>query len=145
MSSPTVGKPRLASATTSSATGAPTYSETLPRVAESAAIARRLVQHALAVWHLDVLAEPACLVVSELVANAVEHARGECIRVIVSRVEGGGVRVGVVDKSQRVPSVQAPDADEVSGRGLLIVQLLAQRWGTTMKAWGKTVWAEVRP
>ncbi|MGA5318923.1 hypothetical protein ACPCIU_00645 [Streptomyces seoulensis] len=57
-------------------TGFPGYSETLPRRPESAAVARRLVRAALAVWTLNELADNGALVVSELVSNAEEVGRG---------------------------------------------------------------------
>ncbi|MFE0763663.1 ATP-binding protein [Streptomyces smyrnaeus] len=131
--------------TQATGTGGPAYSETLPRVGESAGVARRLVQHALGVWHLDVLADPAALVISELVTNAVEHARGENLRVTVARLDDDGVHVSVVDKSRTWPTPQNPDLDDVDGRGLVLIEHMAKQWGTEPKPWGKLVWAELRP
>src|SRR4051812_37753458 len=54
-------------------TGHPGYSETLDRVPESAAVARRLVRTALTAWGLEDLIEDATLVITELVSNAVDH------------------------------------------------------------------------
>lgn len=81
-------------------TGHPGYSETLPRQPESAAPARRPVRAACAVWRLDDLAEDGALIVCELVANAVQHARRESIPVTVDRPGAGRVRIGVVDFSK---------------------------------------------
>lgn len=63
-----------------------------PREPESAATARRSVRVALAVWGLDDRADDGALIVSELVSNAVQHARRESIRLTVDRP--GTVRVG---------------------------------------------------
>lgn len=65
------------------------YSVTLPRTEASVARARRLVSASLRAWALEAGAEGACLVVSELVTNAVRHARLEVVHVKVSRVGRG--------------------------------------------------------
>lgn len=125
-------------------TGHPGYSETLPCEAESAETARRLVRTALAAWGLEHVAEDGALVVTELVANAVNHTPGHCIRVIVARPVDGYVRIGVVDKSRTVPVLQHPTDTEVHGRGLTLVDALTTSWGTDLKPWGKCVWAELK-
>lgn len=79
-------KDRRSASAQSSAIGAPAYTESLPRLPESASLARRLATHALAVWRLDLLAESAELVVTEFVANAADHARGALIRVTFTRL-----------------------------------------------------------
>ncbi|MFF2020274.1 ATP-binding protein [Streptomyces sp. NPDC058171] len=130
-------------ATRSRRTGHPGYSETLPRQPESAAPARRLVRAACAVWRLDDLAEDGALIVSELVSNAVQHARRESIRITIERPGTGRVRVGVVDFSRVSPVRGEPDPERESGRGLALVAELAENWGTDSLPWGKRVWAEL--
>ncbi|MFE6194456.1 ATP-binding protein [Streptomyces sp. NPDC057838] len=124
-------------------TGHPGYSETLPRQPESAAPARRLVRAACAVWRLDDLAEDGALIVSELVANAVQHARRESIRVAVDRPGAGRVRIGVVDFSKAPPVRKASGPEHEGGRGLALVTKLADAWGSEPLPWGKRVWAEL--
>jgi anti-sigma regulatory factor (Ser/Thr protein kinase) len=125
-------------------TGHPGYSETLPGLEESAETARKLVRTALAVWHLEELTDTAILLVSELVANAVKHTNSRVIRVIVTRPSERFVRIGVVDKARVMPEFVKPGDDLLtSGRGLLLVDALAERWGTDLYRWGKQVWAEV--
>ncbi|MEW2316542.1 ATP-binding protein [Streptomyces bauhiniae] len=124
-------------------TGFPGYSETLPRQPESAAAARRLVRDALAVWALDDLAEDAVLVVTELVSNAVRHARRASVRVIVERTAQRTVRLAVADLSRTGPVPCLPGLNEEEGRGLLLVAALATRWGCDERRWGKIVWAEL--
>jgi anti-sigma regulatory factor (Ser/Thr protein kinase) len=124
-------------------TGHPGYSGTLPRTPESVATARSLVRIALATWRLEHLADGAALVVSELVTNAVQHARCDAVRVVVTRPSPSTVRVAVVDKSRVKPvPCRASEHDE-GGRGLTLVGLLAARWGTDPLPWGKRVWAEL--
>ncbi|MFF9123073.1 ATP-binding protein [Streptomyces sp. NPDC014889] len=125
-------------------TGHPGYSETLPALEESAAAARKLVRTALAAWYLEDLEDTAILVVSELVANAVKHTKSRLIRVVISRPNERFVRVGVVDKARVMPELPKPDEDlPTSGRGLLLVDALAECWGTDPHRWGKQVWAEL--
>jgi len=86
------------------------------------------------------------LIVGELIANAVRHARTELTAVIdVSDVT---VRVEVIDLDSRPPALLAADDASTSGRGLQIVDALASRWGweateTDEGIPGKKVWAEV--
>ena len=82
------------------------------------------------------------LVVSELAANAVHHA-GTPFEVRLTI--GSTVRLEVCDGSPVPPVVRDVDVHDVSGRGLLIVDRFADRWGHEEGAAGKTVWAELDP
>ena len=84
------------------------------------------------------------LLVSELVANAVRHAGGQRIDITIA-VDDGAVRVEVGDEadSDPVPG-QAPGVEDAGGRGLMIVDALASRWGYERRpGGGKRVWFEV--
>ncbi|OEU88097.1 serine/threonine protein phosphatase [Streptomyces abyssalis] len=124
-------------------TGHPGYSETLPRTPGSVATARSLVRTALATWGLEQLADAAVLVASELVTNAVQHARSDALRVVVTRPCAVCVRVAVVDKSRTLPTRCEAAEDDEGGRGLALVERLAVRWDTDPLPWGKCVWAEL--
>uniref|UniRef100_A0AAU1IB35 ATP-binding protein n=1 Tax=Streptomyces sp. NBC_00180 TaxID=2903632 RepID=A0AAU1IB35_9ACTN len=125
-------------------TGHPGYSETLPGLEESAEVARKLVRMALATWHLDELTDSGMLLVTELVANAVRHTNSRNIRVVISRPSERFVRIGVVDKALLMPEMTKPGDDPLThGRGLLLIDALAERWGTDLYRWGKQVWAEL--
>ena len=64
--------------------------------------------------------------------------------VIVSRPSERFVRIGVVDKARALPQMVKPGDDLLTnGRGLLLIDALAERWGTDMYRWGKQVWAEL--
>ncbi|WP_307825150.1 ATP-binding protein [Streptomyces sp. M2CJ-2] len=76
-------------------------------------------------------------------SNAVRHARSHSIRVTVTRPETARVYIGVVDKSRACPEPREPDEEDESGRGLTLVGLLADDWGTDLLPWGKRVWAEL--
>ena len=69
------------------------------------------------------------LLVSELVTNAVRHAEGGIVRLVV-RLRGGVLRVEVHDPGGGfVPTAPAPDPARPSGWGLYLVAELADRWG----------------
>ncbi|AXG77549.1 ATP-binding protein [Streptomyces paludis] len=122
----------------------PAYTETLLRAPESARDARRLIGLALTVWGMDAMRDSAEVVVSELLTNAVLHARRESVRVTVTRLSDERVRVAVVDLSRKHPRHRPADPSEESGRGLEIVNVLSGgRWGVDAMAWGKRVWAEL--
>ncbi|MCZ7431723.1 ATP-binding protein [Streptomyces sp. WMMC1477] len=129
--------------------GHPTYSQTFPCEPSTAMIGRDLVRAVLGVWHIDGLADRAALIVTELIANAARHTPCPEIRLTVGRPSATRVRVGVVDREPtRLPILgQAGDNDE-SGRGLLLVDAVADRWGYDLhgsgrRPWGKEVWAEL--
>lgn len=124
--------------------GKPAYSVVLPRAAQSARDARHLASSALGWWGLGEVEEAAWLILTELVANAVAHARRDSIRVTVTREDLLVVRLAVTDLSRVLPAVRAAGCDEECGRGLAIVDAVTGgRWGAVPRKWGKTVWAEL--
>lgn len=126
--------------------GDPTEGEVpLPSLPESAAVARRLVQIViLRRWGLTPkLTEDAVLLVSELVGNAVRHtgARAFGLRM---RHRRGWIRVEVRDPSRALPCLMPVQETDISGRGLFLVDKLADRWGVDLLSHGKTTWFEMR-
>jgi len=115
----------------------------LPQTAASPAEARHVVSRFAAANDLDKHSGTALLVLSELVTNAVLHG-AEPIDVCVSR-DGDVLRIEVSDGGARIQGVapRSHDDPRPGGRGLHIVNSLAQRWGTTDNDGGKTVWAEI--
>lgn len=117
----------------------------LPSLPESAAVARRLVQIVvLRHWGLSPkLTEDAVLLVSELVGNAVRHtgARAFGLRM---RHRRGWIRVEVRDPSRALPCLMPVQDLDISGRGLFLVDKLADRWGVDLLSHGKTTWFEMR-
>jgi serine/threonine-protein kinase RsbW len=121
--------------------GHPGYTQTLPCVVESAKKARQLVRTALCAWALNGLEDDGALVVTELVANAAQHTQGHLIRVSISRPAPGLVRIDVVDRSMIRPERRNTDEHAEHGRGLALVDILTERWGTDLLPCGKRVWA----
>ncbi|WP_324610759.1 ATP-binding protein [Streptomyces acidiscabies] len=56
------------------------------------------------------------------------------------------MRIGVVDKSRTMPEFKKSNGDSLptSGRGLLLIDALTERWGTDLYQWGKQVWGELK-
>jgi anti-sigma regulatory factor (Ser/Thr protein kinase) len=92
--------------------------------------------------HLEHDLHDAVLLVSELATNAVAHARST-FEVVVA-VDDHHLRVEVCDADPGVPQVQWVPAGAISGRGILIVETLAESWGVTpQQGGGKAVWFEL--
>ncbi|MCX4747004.1 serine/threonine-protein phosphatase [Kitasatospora sp. NBC_01287] len=101
--------------------------------------ARRLAGHALRRWGLDELAESTELMVSELVTNAVQHAKKP---VTLRLVRTSVLRCEVGDDSPQLPRRRRAGPQEERGRGLELVAKCADSWGSTRLGGGKVVWFE---
>jgi hypothetical protein len=116
-----------------------------PPAPRSVGRARRFLVRSLDAWGLPHLAESAELVVSELVTNAVRHARPPYGHVICTRFERleCGVRIEVHDACDHKPELREASADEESGRGLGLVEVLTGgQWGVSGRNGpGKALWA----
>lgn len=111
---------------------------TLPPALSSARAARRRVRQALSDWGLSELAETAMLLTTEVVTNSVLHARTTIVLTIVRRAEGG-VRIGVRDHSHHLPVRRRHTHDSTTGRGLQLLDRLADSWAVESDPGGKTV------
>jgi anti-sigma regulatory factor (Ser/Thr protein kinase) len=121
----------------------------LPPEFMSPVIARNLVADACREWQLAPLLYPGRAIISELVANAVEHARTD-IDVTVSLREST-LHLAVRDGCrlpprvlELAPPVAGRPLDE-RGHGLRVVEADSADWGVLPSANGKVVWAVVRP
>ncbi|MET9291576.1 ATP-binding protein [Streptomyces sp. NPDC003077] len=118
-----------------------------PRHAASVGKARSELRAALNDWGLGALEDTALVVVSELVTNAVRHARTSPGREIETRYvrDQGAVRIEVHDAGKARPTLRAPGGTDTAGRGLILVAALATSWGVDERTGpGKCVWAVVR-
>jgi anti-sigma regulatory factor (Ser/Thr protein kinase) len=120
------------------------------------AMARAFVRTTLGEWQLESLAESAELVISELASNAVAASTGDsgrpqyvnghmpCVRVCLLS-DGTRVVLEVWDQAPGVPVIREVTEYEENGRGLMLVDAIANRWGCWCPAVGpgKVVWAEM--
>ncbi|MDQ4097062.1 MAG: ATP-binding protein [Actinomycetota bacterium] len=112
-----------------------------PAEPASARLARRFIDATLREWNCDALLEVATLLVSELVSNAVLHA-GTQIRVGI-RMRRDRLRVEVQDGNGRLPARKHYSSFSATGRGLLLVERMADQWGVVPVGAGKVVWFEL--
>ncbi|WP_432512970.1 ATP-binding protein [Kineococcus sp. SYSU DK001] len=109
-------------------------------------LSSRAARHFVADWCIaegvigDVV-DTLLLLTAEVVTNAVLHGRSE----VVLRVgrHGSRVRVGVADENTRLPLRRESDPEALNGRGMALVEALADAHGVEVGALGKTVWFDV--
>lgn len=101
-----------------------------PRADAAVPEARSFLRQVLAEWNITDRFDDALYCLSELATNAIVHggAGGEHFDVQVTFTDSR-LRIEVRDLAGRRPSMQSPDPDDTTGRGLLIVDALADGWG----------------
>ena len=105
---------------------------------EAVAAARRFVQRTLTQWGQPGHVDNACLLVSEILTNAVHHARTPIgLRLHHTTRE---IVTEITDDSTHLPRRRLPEPDDENGRGLMLVDALASDWGSRPTETGKTVW-----
>ncbi|MFD5187141.1 ATP-binding protein [Streptomyces sp. NPDC058357] len=112
---------------------------------DSVPAARRHVESVLTEWKLGGLIDETTLLASELSTNAVIHAKGtgDYFELALRR-RGGTLAREVSDSYQwRMPELRTPTLDDLSGRGLVIVDAVAAKWGVRPRDPGKTVWVHL--
>jgi hypothetical protein len=110
--------------------------------AASAPAARRFAADILSAWGESALVDNARLLLGEVITNAVQHTVGD----VEVRLSLGirRLRVEVRDRSDRRPDRRVVLDDSESGRGLHIIEVVAQDWGfEPIPTGGKVVWFEL--
>ncbi|MGW2716690.1 SpoIIE family protein phosphatase [Streptomyces sp. NPDC001492] len=105
--------------------------------------ARHMIRAAVRAWGAKERADEIELVADEMITNALMHTEGSAI--VTLRVLGGSerrLRVEVEDSSSALPRRREAGESGVSGRGLLLVDLLTDVWGVEARGGGKCVWCE---
>ncbi|MCU1676787.1 MAG: hypothetical protein JWM93_1545 [Frankiales bacterium] len=115
--------------------------KSFPPTAEAPSAVRAWIRALLRDERHAPLEHTASLLVTELVTNAVLHARTPITVAIEMR--GDGLRMSVEDSSPRGPVVRTYDQEATTGRGMHLVDLLATRWGLEPRPGGKAVWCEL--
>ncbi|MFI5800895.1 ATP-binding protein [Streptomyces sp. NPDC051677] len=121
------------------------------RNAKCVRLARSQLGKYLQRWEAEELTDSGTLLLSELLTNAVRHARVSPGREIetVFEVTEEKLRVEVSDASNELPALRHASDDDEEGRGLALVAIVATRWGTAPRmvngqyVIGKTVWFEI--
>ncbi|MFD6834414.1 SpoIIE family protein phosphatase [Streptomyces diastaticus] len=114
-----------------------------PEDPEALAGARHLIRAAVRSWGSGERADEIELAADEMITNALMHTEGSAV--VTLRVLTGTdrrLRVEVEDTSSALPRRREAAEDGVSGRGLLLVDRLADGWGVEARGTGKSVWCE---
>ncbi|MEH0929965.1 ATP-binding protein [Micromonospora sp. CPCC 205558] len=106
--------------------------------------ARELVTTGCERWGMPTLADPACIAITELVNNVVAHAQTPMtVRLAPQETT---LHLAVRDHSPRRPAfagVSPPT--QAGGRGLLLIDTVTRRWGSSAVPDGKVVWCVLHP
>ncbi|MEU4147994.1 SpoIIE family protein phosphatase [Streptomyces parvulus] len=105
--------------------------------------ARHMIRAAVRSWGARGQSDEIELVADELMTNALMHTEGSAV--VTLRLLTGTdrrLRVEVEDSSSALPRRRDAGDDGVSGRGLLLVDALADAWGVEARGGGKCVWSE---
>lgn len=112
--------------------------------------ARHAVRGKLRAWGLDSVGDVTVLLVSELVTNSLRYASGPIgVRLVrpnpasESPAKSAALLVEVSDPLPDPPRERVAESGDEGGRGLHLVAVSAQRWGTRRGKSGKTVWFEL--
>jgi anti-sigma regulatory factor (Ser/Thr protein kinase) len=117
----------------------------LPPTVRSVPVARRLVLDLLWAWDAPHDRDDAALLVTELVTNVVDHVEGEASLTLELELSDDWLRIAVADGSAVRPVIRELDHEYPRGRGLRLVQAIADRWGSEEHRGGKRVWLELAP
>ncbi|GAA2244441.1 SpoIIE family protein phosphatase [Streptomyces amakusaensis] len=112
---------------------------------EALVSARHMVRSAVRAWGAGERTDEIELAADELITNALLHTDGGAI--VTARVLSGvgrRLRIEVEDRSSALPRRRDAGESGVSGRGLLLVDRLADTWGVESRGTGKCVWCEFR-
>ncbi|MEU5522290.1 ATP-binding protein [Streptomyces sp. NPDC047860] len=119
----------------------------LPFLAEAEGIAalRRMLRLHLELWGLSELSDNAQLCANELVANVINHVGPGTPATLAVSVKSTRLRIEVEDPNpQALPVLTCMDLDAEAGRGMALVDALADRWGVDLTAEHKVTWCEFR-
>ena len=117
----------------------------LPSAPASVPVARHLLLQLLRAWNAPHDRDDAALLVTELVANVVDHVHVEASLTMEVAVSDRWLRIAVADGSAIRPVVRELEHGQPRGRGLHLVKAIADRWGSEDHRGGKRVWFELRP
>ncbi|MFB7866758.1 ATP-binding protein [Streptomyces sp. NPDC056069] len=118
----------------------------LPFLAEAREVAalRRIVRLHLKAWGLQRQTGAAQLCVSELVANVIRHVGPGTPTSLRLSMNGTHLRIEVSDPDCRaLPTLLATSPDTEAGRGLVLVDAVADRWGVLLGSDRKVTWCEI--
>jgi anti-sigma regulatory factor (Ser/Thr protein kinase) len=118
----------------------------LPFLAEAEELAglRRVVRLHLELWGLPGLVYAAQICVTELVGNVVKHVGPGTPSCLAVSMNGDRLRIEVSDPDvQALPTAVAAAGESEAGRGMALVDGVADRWGVILRGHSKVTWCEI--
>ncbi|MEV7130924.1 ATP-binding protein [Streptomyces sp. NPDC093260] len=118
----------------------------LPFSAEAEEVAglRRLLRLHLELWNVQELSDAAQLCVSELVANVIKHVGHGTPATLAVSMTDARLRIEVHDPDPRaLPALSDADLGAEAGRGMVLIDAIADRWGVDLTAGRKSTWCEL--
>ncbi|WP_052869165.1 ATP-binding protein [Streptomyces niger] len=103
---------------------------------------RRIVRAHLRHWGYTPSVEAAVLCAHELLANVAKHT-GSPLCVLTLQGDASRIRITVTDSSHELPKLGAPDWGAETGRGMVFLESMSDRWGAQLHDEGKDVWCEL--
>lgn len=112
---------------------------------EQVSDARQQVKDLLHDWADEEQVDSAVLMVSEMATNVLVHTDGDAVLIAEAAGERGKrrLRVEVADASDELPHKRRPGELASSGRGLVLMEMLADAWGVDPRGEGKSTWFEI--
>ncbi|WP_327219247.1 SpoIIE family protein phosphatase [Streptomyces cyaneofuscatus] len=112
---------------------------------ERISVGRQLVRELLHDWKDPEQVDSAVLMVSEMATNVLVHTDGDALMAAEVSGERGErrLRVEVADASDELPHKRRPGEMASSGRGLVLMEMLADAWGVDPRGEGKSIWFEL--
>ncbi|PNG22593.1 ATP-binding SpoIIE family protein phosphatase [Streptomyces cahuitamycinicus] len=112
---------------------------------ERVAVARQQLRELLHDWASPDQIDSAVLLLSELLTNVLVHTDSDALLVAEMTGEAGGrrLRIEVTDGGDDLPHKRRPGELASSGRGLVLIELLAHAWGVDPRGEGKSIWFEL--
>ncbi|MGX1882273.1 ATP-binding SpoIIE family protein phosphatase [Streptomyces sp. NPDC055287] len=112
---------------------------------ERVAAARQQLRDLLHDWSDAEQLDAAVLMVSEMVTNVLVHTDGDALLIAEATGDPGvrRLRVEVADSSDELPHKRRPGEMASSGRGLILMEMLADAWGVDPRGEGKSIWFEL--
>ncbi|WUS97896.1 SpoIIE family protein phosphatase [Streptomyces sp. NBC_00708] len=112
---------------------------------ERISAARRLLRELLHDWADPDQVDAAVLLLSEVATNVLVHTDGDALMVAQATGPPGErcLRVDVADASDELPHKRRPGEMASSGRGLVLMEMLAHQWGVDPRGAGKSIWFEL--
>jgi anti-sigma regulatory factor (Ser/Thr protein kinase) len=111
---------------------------------QSVSWARSWVRMALTAHGLEDYTYTASQIMSELVTNSVQHADSHLIGIVCELDDDGTLILGVIDDDQRPPVMLDASEDDECGRGIALIDAMADEWGCELSGAGKLVYARLK-